>query len=109
MDESTTASVITKKYTRNAIKGIQDAQYREEILFEISNSDSDLSLSDLDLQKTKMLFGRFCYCPGQTGYYKVTAGKLTLKQKNKLTAFDLDFKVPQVPQIIKVVKATVTI
>jgi hypothetical protein len=44
-----------------------------------------------------MLFGRFCYCKGQAGNFKVKNGNLKIT-KDKI---DLDFEIKEVPQIIK--------
>lgn len=89
------------KYTYSAIvKGnLQDAGYREEIVFEY---DASLrSLSGVDLQNIKMLFGRFCFCRGQTGYYPVTKGELLITSGTKEKTATLNFTIDEVPQIIK--------
>ena len=103
---ATETSVVLYHYDRKVEKGLQDGQYREDIVFEINNSDSLISLSVSELQKTKMLFGRHCYCKGQAGYFKVTQGQLTLEQKENAVSFQLDFRISQVPQIIHSIKAT---
>lgn len=100
-------AVVIYSYNRKVEKGLQDGQYRENILFEIKNSDSLISLSDSELLKTKMLFGRHCYCKGQAGYFKLTQGQLTLEQKKNAVSFQLDFTTTQVPQIIHSIKAAV--
>ena len=100
-------SVIIYQYNLNVEKGLQDGNYREEILFEIKNTDKKIALSGIDLQQTKMLFGRFCFCKGQTGYYKVEQGTLNLIYKKNVVDFTLDFTVTKVPQIRKSIKATV--
>lgn len=100
-------SVILYKYERNVPKDVQDASYREEIVFEINNSDKELNLKNEDLQKTKMLFGRWCYCKGTTGNYVINDGKLHLTQKNEQVKFDLEFKNNKVPQIILAIAETV--
>jgi hypothetical protein len=107
MPDSDQTSVILYRYRRNVEKGLQDGQYTEEIIFEVNNSESTANYSDLDLQKTKMLFGRLCFCRGQTGYYKVTAGNLKLNQKNNEVKFNLDFKISKVPQIIYSINTSV--
>ncbi|MEC4004115.1 hypothetical protein OX283_005570 [Flavobacterium sp. SUN052] len=99
-------SVIVYKYDRNVPKELQDGNYREEIIFEIKNSDTNLVLSEKELQTTKMIFGRFCYCKGQTGYYLVENGNLNLSQKDNKISFSLDFTITKVPQIIRSIKAT---
>ena len=98
VDDKTT-SVIIYKYIRNTEEGLQDSNYREEIVFETDNANT-VSLKNNDLQQTKMLFGRFCFCRGQTGYYKVTNGNLQLTNKGNKLDFNLNFTVSQVPQII---------
>ena len=107
MSESTSTAVIKFQYTRNPLDGIQDSEYREEIIFEIDSNSNEINLSDFTIQSSKMLFGRFCFCRGQTGFYKVSSGNLKLNQNDKEITFDLDLKIIELPQIIKNVKATI--
>lgn len=92
--------VIKYSFTKNKDPKYMDSGYQEEILFEIDNSDTNLTLKDYDLQKTKMLFGRFCYCKGFTGYYKIENGSFLLKKQKSGYLINLSFKIVQVPQII---------
>ena len=105
--DSPETSVIVYQYDRNVPKDLQDAHYREEIIFEISNSTSSLTLKDKDIQITKMLFGRFCFCRGQTGYYKVENGVLNLSQKEDEINLNLNFKINEVPQKIQTINVTI--
>ncbi len=105
--DSETTSVIVYQYNRIVKGDLQDAGYREEVIFEINNSDTNLSLANENLQQTKMLFGRFCFCRGQTGYYKVEDGKLNLKKTNDTITFNLDFTITKVPQIIKTINTSI--
>lgn len=105
--DSNETSVIVYQYNRDVPEGLQDGNYREEIIFEIKNSETNLVTSGSDLQQTKMLFGRFCFCRGQTGYYKVTDGNLNLTQKDKSITFNLSFTINEVPQIIKTIQASI--
>ncbi|MGV9004174.1 hypothetical protein [Flavobacterium sp.] len=107
MDESLETSVIQYQYDRKIEDGLQDGQHREEILFEINNKITALNLQDIDLQQTKMLFGRHCFCKGQAGYFKIEEGSLQLENQKKGISFDLDFKIQKVPQLFDKVKATV--
>jgi hypothetical protein len=100
-------SVVLYKYDKNVPKGLHDGNYSEQIVFEINNSDKNLTLTNLDLQKTKMLFGRFCFCRGQTGNYKVDNGTLKLNQTKNELQFNLDFKITKVPQIITRISETI--
>jgi hypothetical protein len=105
---SSATSVIQYKYNRNPPnKTLKDGNYTEEIIFEIQNSVAKLNLSDNDLQKTKMLFGRLCFCKGQTGHYSVNQGKLVLDNINDLIKFNLEFKITEVPQIVNSISETI--
>jgi hypothetical protein len=97
---NTKTSVLVYKTNRVVEKDLKDGSYREEIIFELENNNKDFKLEDVDLQKVKMLFGRFCYCKGKTGYYKITSGKLEIKNK----VVTLNFKVNEVPQIVNSIK-----
>lgn len=105
--DSPQTSVIVYQYNLNVEKDIQDANYREEIIFEIKNSENKIVLNNSELQQTKMLFGRFCFCRGQTGYYPINNGRLTLTKNEATISFDLDFVITEVPQIIKSIKTSV--
>lgn len=105
--ESNETSVVIYRYDKDVPKNLQDANYREEIIFEINNKTQSLSLSGKDLQQCKMLFGRFCFCKGQTGYYKVEDGMINLIQNDNVVNFNLDFTITKVPQIIKSIQVTV--
>ena len=97
LEDSANVNVIKFTYDKTVKGDIQDAGYREEIVFEWNPRTK--SLSDVGLQKTKMLFGRFCFCRGQTGYYKITKGRLTVANKSKKRLLTLQFKTDEVPQI----------
>lgn len=105
--DSHETSVVIYQYNRKVEKGLQDGNYREEIVFEIKKTDKKLLLQDLKLQQTKMLFGRFCFCKGETGYYEVKEGTLKLNQTGDRVDFNLDFIVTEVPQMIKTIHTTV--
>jgi len=91
-------SVYQYTYNRKVKGNLQDAQYREEVIFEVSNQDN-MSLANEALAQQKVLFGRFCYCKGQTGYYAVKQGKLVAAKNQKQTSVDLRFTITEVPQI----------
>lgn len=93
-------TVIHYQYNKTTQLNLQDGHYREDIIFEIKNSDKLLDLTDSELQQTKLIFGRHCFCKGQTGYFKIENGNLQLSAKNEIN-FDLNFTCDKVPQIIK--------
>ena len=107
LEDHENTSVIYYKYDRNFEKDLQDAYYKEEIAFEVSNDVNQLNLTDEELQGTKMLYGRLCFCKGQTGFFKVTKGTLKYTKKGNEIAVDLDFENQKGPQIIKKVKTII--
>lgn len=107
LEESATTSVIQYQYNRTVPEGLQDGNHKEEVLFEITYDDNEVSLTDSELQNTKMIFGRICFCRGQTGYYQITNGTLHLKKDAATISVDLDFKITQVPQLYSKIKATI--
>lgn len=99
-------TVIHYQYAKTTQAKIQDGHYREDIILEIKNSDKSLKLTDVALQKTKIIFGRHCFCKGQTGYFKIDKGTLVLTQKKEIIKLELVFSTEKVPQIIKHISAT---
>lgn len=96
--EDNASKTVVKYIYKKTVKGdIQDANYREEVIFELDNTAKTVTVSDAGLQDNQLLFGRFCFCRGQTGYYKINQGKLTIDSGKA----ELNFKTDQVPQIIK--------
>lgn len=98
--ENKGTNVIHYQYNKTTQANLQDGHYREDVLFEIKTSDQSLNLSDVELQQTKLIFGRHCFCKGQTGYFQINKGSLQLIQHSSL-AFDLGFETDKVPQLIR--------
>jgi hypothetical protein len=107
LEDDTTKNTIRYIYNLKNDKNIQDSSYREEVVFEFNASETELNLLDTKLQDSKMLFGRFCFCRGATGYYKVKEGNLKLKKNNETYQLDFDFKINEVPQIISKISGVV--
>ena len=99
-------NVFLYTYEGKNDKNIQDDGYREEIIFEIPSDAKNLKFENEALQTTKMIFGRFCYCKGFTGYYKIDSGKLTMESTNKKNTVILDFVIKKVPQTLKNISFT---
>ncbi|WP_442787148.1 hypothetical protein [Flavobacterium suncheonense] len=108
LEDHSGTSVIHYVYTRNTDPELQDGQHREEIIFEIDNTVSELDLNNWNLSQTKMIFGRHCFCRGQAGYFVVKQGKLRLQHTKEALRFVLDFTVTEVPQTLTQVKGTFT-
>jgi hypothetical protein len=94
-------TVIHYQYNKTTQANLQDGHYREDIIFEIKNSDKSLNLTDSALQQTKLIFGRHCFCKGQTGYFKIEKGRLNLSSKKDEIHFDLTLENEKVPQLIR--------
>lgn len=88
-------SVVVYKYDRNIPEGVQDGSYREEIILEYDNQTKEFI-------NEKSLFGRFCYCKGQTGYYKIEQSVEKSIGQNR--NFQLKFDIKVVPQVVKNLK-----
>lgn len=99
-------NVIKYEYNR-IVKDtmLQDAGYREEIVFE---TDSEFqAISEKDPNQMNMLFGRFLFSRENTGYFMVKDHNLSISKDEKKTAVALKFNVAGVPQIITSFNATV--
>ncbi|MDQ7918188.1 hypothetical protein RBU60_11425 [Mesonia sp. MT50] len=87
-------NTIKFSYNEDTDKELMDGHYREEIYFEVKNGTKEMDLQDMELKDVNFLYGRFCYCKGSAGYFKVDKGNLTMKN-GKLT---IEFANGQVPQ-----------
>lgn len=92
-------NVLQFVYEKDMDQAAYDGGYREEVVFEIPNNSVNQNYTNEVLQKTKMLFGRYCNCRGQNGLFKVSQGKLHITASKKETHFELHFKIIEVPQI----------
>ena len=103
LEESTSKKVVKYTYNRKVKGDIQDASYREEIVFEINSNVEESAFVDESLQDAQLLLGRFCYCKGQTGYYKIDSGSLRISKnkESETIQINLNFKTNKVPQVIE--------
>ena len=85
-------SVVIIEYFERSELGLQDGNYREEIMFHINNNQAELQLSDEFLVRTNLVFGKYCYCKGEAGLRRVEEGLIKLKQNEKEIDFILTFK-----------------
>ncbi|MDG1731128.1 MAG: hypothetical protein P8K68_13315 [Algibacter sp.] len=100
--------VLKFEYKKKGNTNYQDSSYREEVFVELDKNNLEFETQDL-LNKT-LFFARWCYCKGQTGYFKINHGKLSvIKKDDKNFHLDLSFKVEEVPQVIKEIKHTFSI
>lgn len=94
-ETDSTMNVVKFKFEKDTDKKMMDAQYREEVIFEVPKTKSVLDLKDEDLANVHFTYGRFCFCArGSVGYFKVKKGKLTI-ENGKIS---FEFENGQVPQ-----------
>ncbi|GGG37390.1 hypothetical protein [Bizionia arctica] len=93
--------VIKFEYKRNEIPYTADGGYSEIIYAEIDASKKEINLNNEGLLEAKMVYGRICFCRGETGYYPIKKGDFKVStNKDGTTTYDLTFKIQEVPQII---------
>ena len=94
--------VLKFEYTRDQIPDTVDGHYQEIIYLEHDPTISSLQLKDQQLSKVKATFGRLCFCRGQTGYYPINDGQLTIRKVSDLLwRINFSFENGQVPQVIQ--------
>jgi hypothetical protein len=99
--------VLKFEYKRNEIPNTADGGYTEEIYIELNPNEIESELQNSELKKVNLLFGRLCFCRGQTGYYEIDNGVLTIIKSGKDTyQLHLEFKCEVVPQIIATLNET---
>ena len=97
-------------YTKDRDERYQDSQYIEELYFELPFTDKDFTFENKNLSKTKLIFARLCFCRGQTGYYLINEGVISLKKLNNNSCqINITFKSSEVPQVITSIEETFTI
>lgn len=101
IEDNPDKNVIVYKFKKTPKGHIQDANYHEEIVFELDKNATALHLNDGQLQTAKMIFGRFCFCKGQTGLFAVKQGTLAIDAGHN---GELNFTVPEVPQVTKQIR-----
>ncbi len=107
LQDDPSKNVVAVTYNRNVPKGVQDGTYREEVVFEYDSANKSTVIEGEALQNVKLLFGRFCYCKGQTGYYKINIGSLMISGDSEQRVFTLNFTNTQTPQVMSSLKFTV--
>ncbi|PNQ74847.1 hypothetical protein C1T31_01530 [Hanstruepera neustonica] len=102
--------VVKFEYKRNEIPNTADSGYREIIYLELEPNKPELDINDSELEITKALFARLCFCRGQTGYYRINKGSLSVKGiKEGLYRLEFSFNIGEVPQIINSVSGNFNI
>ena len=99
--EDSDLSYLKYEYLQSYDAKIMDASYREEIIIPI-NKDILSKSEIINLSAYPAYFGRFCFCKGETGYYLIKEGTLKIiKITDNEYLLDLNFKISEVPQVVK--------
>ena len=89
------------QYERNQIPNTVDGHYIEQVFVELDKNNLEVELNSVNSKKIRVVFARFCYCKGQTGYYDIDKGSLIIKKvEGNKYQLDFNFKITEVPQII---------
>ncbi|MEL0455613.1 hypothetical protein WJN01_05205 [Flavobacteriaceae bacterium SZ-1-7] len=100
--------VLKFEYKKDNEKKLLDGSYREEIFVELPMKNFENETTDL--KSENIFFARWCYCKGQTGYYKINEGSLKVFKLNDDKAkINLKFKISEVPQVITEISETFSI
>lgn len=95
-------TVVKFEYKRNEIPNTADSGYREIIYLELDPNYPEVNFENSELKATNALFARLCFCRGQTGYYTINKGKLSIKKINGSDySLEFTFEIEEVPQVIK--------
>lgn len=91
--------VLKFKFEKNIDSQVVEGHYIEEVFIELN--PNNLEKETTHLKNEKIVFSRLCFCKGQTGYYRVRSGNLSIKKvKNDTYQIDFDFKIEEVPQLM---------
>ena len=94
--------ILKYEYTRKKIPNTEDSHYSEIVYLELSLNDLTTEVNYSNLKKVKALFGRLCFCRGQTGHYQIHDGVLSIKKlKDNIYTIQFRFSIDEVPQVIK--------
>ena len=100
--------VVRYQYKKNTSPNALDSDHSEYVYFEIDPGRVELALKDADIQRVKMVYGRICFCKGETGYYPVRKGNLFIYQNDGDLLVRSSFSIPKVPQTIKEIDERLT-
>lgn len=103
------SKLIKYSYIKNVEEHLSDGYYEEIIYFEIKDFEKDYNLKDDELFEVNAVYGRICYCKGETGYYTIKEGELSLTKNNNNYNINFTFKINEVPQIINKINVSLNL
>ena len=106
--KSNTHHLYKLTYTKDSDNNIADDQYQEVIYFELEKSRTYRTLNNKALDRAKVIYGRICRCPGETGYETVLDGSLFFEKFRQVTEIKIDIKPVKYPILMDDINATVS-
>ena len=100
--------VIRYVFKKDPEPDVMDSSLSEYLYFEIAPGRVEISVKDADLQKVKMIYGRVCFCKGETGYFPVRKGNLLVYQNEGDLLVKGSFSIKKVPQTLKEIDERLT-
>lgn len=97
IDKSNTYHLYKLTFTKEVKEGVMDAEYQEVIYFQIEKSKTFRKLNDKALDRAKVIYGRQCYCPGETGFEAILSGSLLFETFRQVTEIHLEIKPDTLP------------
>ncbi len=84
---------LVVEITRDRIvdKNIQDSSYREHFLIEMANPNKTIGVSAV----RKFIFGKFCFCKGEAGYFEVKDFEVIYDSNGKVGRYTIIYSVPE--------------
>ncbi len=100
--------VLKFEYLRNEMPETADSAYRELIYLQLNPNHMEMEIQNKNLLSVNLLFARLCFCRGQTGYYRINIGTLSIKKiQDKTYLIDIEFETHEVPQEINHISETI--
>lgn len=105
-----TKTLFKYSYVKKSIPTIADDDYQEIIYAELDGNISEINLTNEDLNKVKLHYGRLCFCRDKNGYFPVSNGNFILSKIDENTLnIKLDFSVKNIPKITTALNETVSL
>lgn len=102
-------SVLKFEFKTGEIVDVPDSGYTEIVYIEIGR-DKNLSIENDALKQVKASYGRLCFCRGESGYFPIEKGKLTIMSVTETQyEIEFEFEINAVPQTLKQFKVIVEI
>lgn len=96
------AIVLKFEYQRRELANTEDSSYREVIYLQLNPESPEVDLQSQNLKNASLVFGRFCFCRGQSGWFRISSGNLKItKIQTNTYRIQLEFLMDEVPQIIQ--------